>query len=360
MRILNIYLIKTFFKPFIFASVAFGVIVMISEFFREMNFYIKNKTSFFTVLEYLFLNLPWWIIQVLPVSVLLALLFSLGDLAKRNEITAMKAAGINLWRLVTVFMFIGLFIGAGDLAVREFVIPHTKIIAEKIKKEKIRKEAPSAQYKELRNFIVALPYNERMSIGYFNPREGIMKDVIIDAFDDNFHLKRHIIAAEMVWNNGLWIMKHGVKRNFNENEWTESYFNATPSGISLTPDDFVIKKVSYEQLSVPQFKRYIEQLQMFGNTAVKERIALNMRYASVFSHLIVMMIGIPFALGLGKRFGKILSFSFALIFSFIYWGAQSVSQSFGENMLISPVMSAWLPNIVFAIVGIFLLAKVKK
>ena len=98
------YISKQFLKPLVFISFAFGFIVMISEFFREMSMYMELKTPFFTVMEYLLLNLPWWIIQVFAVSVLLALLFSLGELAKRNEIIALKASGVNLWRIISLFI----------------------------------------------------------------------------------------------------------------------------------------------------------------------------------------------------------------------------------------------------------------
>jgi lipopolysaccharide export LptBFGC system permease protein LptF len=73
-----------------------------------------------------------------------------------------------------------------------------------------------------------------------------------------------------------------------------------------------------------------------------------------------MLIGIPFALGLGSRHGKIISFTFALIFSFLYWGLQAMGQSFGENRVISPFAAAWLGNFVFGTAGIYLAGKIKK
>ena len=108
------------------------------------------------------------------------------------------------------------------------------------------------------------------------------------------------------------------------------------------------------------FGKYINQLQMFGKSALKEKIALNIRYASVFCHLIVMMMGIPFALGIGPRFGKILSFTLALAASFVYWGVQAVTQSLGENAILSPFMSAWLANFIFFSAGLVLLIRIKK
>ena len=65
---------------------------------------------------------------------------------------------------------------------------------------------------------------------------------------------------------------------------------------------------------------------MLGQNTLKDQIKYDSRFANVFCHLIVMMIGIPFALGLGNKFGKILSFTFALIFSFIYSFLDTLNQ----------------------------------
>ena len=85
-----------------------------------------------------------------------------------------------------------------------------------------------------------------------------------------------------------------------------------------------------------------------------------MRWASAFSYLIVMLIGIPFALGLGSRSGKIISFTFAIVFAFIYWGVEAIGQSLGENRIVSPFIAAWLGNIVFGTAGLVFVFRIRK
>ena len=139
MKILTRYIIKEFLKPLIFSALAFGIIVLISEFFRELHFYMENHANFLYVIEYLICNLPWWIIQVLPISVLLSVLFSLSALARHNEITAIKSAGINLWRILFILFICGLFIGLFETILREKIIPITVQYADHIKTKKIQK-----------------------------------------------------------------------------------------------------------------------------------------------------------------------------------------------------------------------------
>jgi lipopolysaccharide export system permease protein len=298
-------------------------------------------------------------IQVLPVATLLSVLFSLGELSKRNEITSIKAAGVNLWKIIFLFLFAGLAIGAADLAAREFVIPKTTRLNERIKKEKIQKETIS--YKtEFSNLIVSLKNNSRVTVGFLDTKAQIMKNVVIEKYDENFYLEYLVLASDGKWNGQIWELENGALRKFKDGFWDEMYFKTYDSSIELKPEDLAFRKMKSETMSSKEFKRYIRQIRIFGQTALSERINLNLRYSSVFCHLIVMMIGIPFALGFGNKLGKILSFTLALTASFTYWGFQAITQSLGENAIRSPLMAAWLPNFVFIAIGIFMLAKVKK
>ncbi|OGS34110.1 MAG: hypothetical protein A2293_15720 [Elusimicrobia bacterium RIFOXYB2_FULL_49_7] len=358
MKILTRYLIKEFMKPLVFSSVAFGGLVLISEFFRELNFYMEKKAAFSAVFQYLFLNLPWWVIQVLPVAVLLAVLFSLGQLAKQGEITAIKASGINLWRIVSVLFLCGLFLGAVEVVLREKIIPYTVEKAEYVRKEKIEKQ-PVFVRTEYNDLVIALPAQGRMTVGILNVKENLMRDVVIDYYDESFGLSRQIVVREVRWSQGTeWVFLNGVERVFAAGTWQDSYFSEKMLSLPFEPKDFMITQIRPEQLSSAEYKKHIQQLTTLGIPTERETIKFYGRWSSVFSHLIVMLIGIPFALGLGSRHGKVISFTFALLFAFFYWGVQAVGQSLGENHVVTPLLAAWLGNIIFGVLGVGLLNRI--
>ncbi|AKL97906.1 LptF/LptG family permease [Endomicrobium proavitum] len=359
MTILYSYISKQFLKIFSFTTVAFAFVVFISELFGRLNYFMSKDADFGSVMLFLLASTPWLALQALPVATLLAVMFSLGDLAKKNEITAIKAAGINLWRIITIFLLMGVCIGAIDLAAREFLIPVTGQYSSKIRREKIDKSDEQIQY-EFANIVVSLNDSSRLAIGHLNAREMTMQNIVLEKYDENFYITTLVLAPEGFWQNNNWVFKNGVERDFNTDMWDEKYFSQYDSGIHLKPEELTLKSVSYRNMNTKEFKKYITQLRVFGQTALKERISLNVRYASVFCHVIVMMVGIPFALGLGGKFGKILSFTLALGVAFTYWGLQAITQSLGENYLLSPFMAAWVPNFVFIALGIYLLSKVKK
>ncbi|MCX5782541.1 MAG: LptF/LptG family permease [Elusimicrobia bacterium] len=359
MKLIYVYLIKEFLKPLFFSSAVFGILVVISEFFRNLTFYLEQKSSFFEVFKFLFLNLPWWSIQVLPVSVFLAVLFSLGEFARHGEITALKAAGINLWRIISMFLFCGLIIGLLDLSLREIVIPHTSRAADKILIEKIHRERPRSRT-EFYDLVVSLPRNGRMTIGYLNTKDDYIKKGVIDFFDPQFNLIKQIVFESAYYKNRQWYFSNGVERIFKEGGFNENYFQEKILVLYVKPEDFVLDDIRPEQKTTRYYKNYIRQLETLGIPSENERIQFNLRFSSIFSYLIAMLIGIPFAVSVSKRFGKILSFIFALIFGFIYWAFQAVGQSMGQNKVISPFIAAWLSNIIFGLVGFYLLSKVRK
>ncbi len=359
MKILNRYLIMEFLKPLALSSAAFGGLVLISEFFRELNFYIETKASFLSVGQYLLLNLPWWIIQVLPVAVLLAVLFSLGKLAKQNEITAIKAAGINVYRILILFSLLGVGIGVTEIVLREAVIPFTIVKAEQVRAT-IRKE-PQKIRNDYYDFVVSLPSEHaRMTAGSLLVDKNRLNNIVIDYFDENFHLTRQVVAESAELNNGVWTAHNGVLRTYSVSGVNEAPFIDAVIPISFKPADFAINRTRPEQMTSPMMLDLIKKLKAVGAPSEKEEIQFYSRWASVCSHIVVIMIGIPFAIGLGGRHSKVLSFTFALIFAFIYWGVQAIAQSLGENKFISPLFAAWLANIIFAVFGLFMLKRVQR
>jgi lipopolysaccharide export system permease protein len=339
--------------------VAIAFVGIISELFGQISLYIDNKAPFYLILIHLLSDMPLWLIQALPIAALLALLFSLGDLSKNNEIMAIKAAGINIERIIILFFIIGFVIGTGDFAVKEFVVPKTSAYNEVIEKEKIQKEKINIKT-EFSNLIVPMLNNTRVTIDYLNTEENIMKNIAIEKFSDKFKIERLILAKAGIWENGSWLLKNGVVRNFNADFWNETHFEQYNSNIHIKPEDMAIQDISYDTMSMHALKKYINQLRAFGQTAVKERIILNMRFAAVFSYIVVMMIGIPFTAGFENKLNKILSFTLAMLAAFIYWGTQAITKSLGENLVLSPFIAAWLPNLIFSAIGVYMLVKVKK
>jgi lipopolysaccharide export system permease protein len=338
----------------------FVFIGITSELFRQIGFYIEQKADFCFALMHLLSSMPWWLVQALPIVSLLSLLFSVGDLSKKNEIIAMKASGINTWRIIVLLITLGLIVGLFDFFIREFIAPKTNLYSEVIKKEVIKKEVIK---KEVKNLVVLLQDSKMLTIGHLNIERKMMKDIVIEKYNSELAIKYLILAKIGIWHNGTWILKNGVIRHFNANLWKELYFRNYNSKIYIKPEDMLIQKIRYNTMNTCAFKKYINNLKNFRQSGIEERsalIVLNIRYATIFTHIVVMMIGVPFALGTGSRLNKTLNSILALFSAFMYWGTQTVAKSLGENFILSPFIAAWIPNFVFMIIGIYFLTRIRK
>jgi lipopolysaccharide export system permease protein len=331
-----------------------------SELFRQIGFYIEQKADFYFALMHLLSRVPWWLVQALPMVSLLSLLFSVGDLSKKNEITVMKASGINIWHIIMLLITLGLIVGMFDFFVREFIAPKTNLYSEIIKKEITKKEITK---KEVTNLVVLLQDNKMLTIGNLNIEKKMMKDIIIEKYNSKLVIKYLILAKTGIWHRSTWILKNGVIRHFNANFWNEICFKTYNSKIYIKPEDMVIQKIRYNTMSTCTFRKYINNLKNFRQSGIEERsalIVLNIRYATIFTHIVVMMIGAPFALETGGKLNKTLNFILALFSAFMYWGTQTIAKSLGENFILSPFIAAWLPNFVFMTIGTYFLTRVRK
>jgi lipopolysaccharide export system permease protein len=359
MKILYRYIIKIFIKDLLFTTAAIALVGIISELLNQVSLYIDYKTPFYLILIHLFSNIPWWLTRAFPIATLLALLFSLGDLSKNNEIMAIKAAGINIFRIIILFFIMGFVIGTVDFAVKEFIVPKTSLYNKTIEKEEIKKEEINIKTK-FSNLIVPLPSNTRVTIDYLNTEKNVMKNITIEKYSDKFKIECLILAEIGIWENESWLLKNGVIRNFNADFWDETHFEQYNSNIHIKPKDMALQDVSYDTISTHMLKKYINQLRTLGQATINEKIILNMRFASCFNYIVVVLIGIPFAIGFKNRLSKVLSFTITMAVAFTYWGTQAIAKALGENLIFSPIIAAWLPNLIFSAIGAYLLIKVKK
>jgi lipopolysaccharide export system permease protein len=360
MKIFYWYILKKFLNIFIFAILAIAFLVVVSEVFYRLGYYLEHKVSLLNIILLLIMRTPWQTILAFPIATLIAILFSLGNLSQKNEITAIKSAGINLWKIMSFFMLIGFFIGIIDLSAREFIVPHTTTFYEKLN-QKIKNEGDYV-VTQFSDFVISPGNNIRLTAKLLDTQKKSMDNIVIEYYDEDFHIQKLLIAERAVWRKDRWLLINGVERLFENNLWKGDILNFKQydSGIKLNPQDLIIEDVKYASMTTKQLLKYINQLRIFGNSAIRARIELNVRYAMIFSHLIVMMVGIPFALAMSNKLKKIINFTFALFGTFLFWGTQSITQAMAQSMIISPFLSAWLPNLIFIGVGTFMLTKVSK
>ena len=113
LKILDRYLLRHFFSSLIVVTIALGMTFIVINAIEQLRHFIDNQVPFFTIVEYYFYFAGWILKSFLPMFILLAILFSVSILARKNELLAMKASGISLYRITITFSLVVLLVSAG-------------------------------------------------------------------------------------------------------------------------------------------------------------------------------------------------------------------------------------------------------
>ncbi|HRU39336.1 MAG TPA: LptF/LptG family permease, partial [Candidatus Goldiibacteriota bacterium] len=173
--------------------------------------------------------------------------------------------------------------------------------------------------------------------------------------------------GEGFWAKDKWSLRKGAKRVFTGNEETSfEEFSEYSLFVSDTPDDFVVARRSTEDtLAVNAFRlaKLINLLKDSGFQYQEEATNFHLKFAFPFATFILALLGvsIPFLFGRQKStVNAALGFVLTIIASFFYMGFVTIGLSTGKVGALPPMAAAWLGNIMFGIIGLFILSKVRK
>ena len=349
MKILDRYLIRSFLAPFGVCVAIFCLLVLLGRFFDKMSIFNNFHARPLDIITYLLLGLPFWLNIVLPVATMLALLFSLGQLQMGGEIAAMRSAGIPSVRLYRPFFLAGLLLVVISLIGGLSFLPKLNFESRVIYRVKIKKRDLLDYQRD--HIVVAGEGNRHYTIGWLDVEKDLMKNVVVDGFDDENRLMETITAREARYQSPGWQFTQGVLRRYpggDMEQAVEEPFETRNFDIPERPADFALFDKLTDDMTGGELVRRIRRLRLLGAPIYKELVALHMRIALPFSNLIVIAIAIPFAMRSSQKTqNRTQTFGYAFGVAFIFWGFTSMCQSFGEQGRIPAWLAAWMSNILF-------------
>ena len=298
------------------------------------------------------LGLPLWLNLVLPVATLLSLLFSLGQHQQQGEITAFRGAGIATVRLYAPYFGIGLALSLLSLVGGLIFIPLINYRATAVYRVRIKHEMMGNYRKD--HVVTAGRHHRRFTIGWLDVDTNEMREVVMDSFDDSGGLSETVSARLASYRQGRWIFYDGKRIVYDRTlpgVFHETDFKEEPVAIEESPYDFALPEKKPEDMTGWEIQDRINRLRELGVPTNKEEVALQMKIALPFAHLMVIALGIPFALRSGRK-GRVQTFGYALGVTFFYWGTSSICQSFGEQGHMPAWLAAWTANFIFSGSGV--------
>jgi len=352
-RILDRYLMREFASYLVLGLFGFVAILLVVEMFQRIDVFLDQHTPPLVVARYMAYQAPEKIVQILPVAVLLATFLALGQLNKFGELAAMRSAGLSLLRILAPIFALAVVLTLGVFAFNEFVVPPANQARDRI----LRQDIEGVHREEV---------SERANVTYLGEggriflmrlyliREQRMHEVSLQEFAGG-ELKRRIDAAEGSWDGEKWVFTSGIVRTFEDGaEAARSFERMTVTGIRERPEDFAREERSPAEMSWAELRRYVVRLRASGARVAGHLVDLHLKLALPLVNLIVVMIGGAVATRLRSQ-SAALGFGLSITIAILYYAFVRLGQAFGHNGGLPPYVAAWSGNVVFGLVGAWML-----
>jgi LPS export ABC transporter permease LptG len=363
--LLDDYVMREYTTSLGLVLLAFSSLFLIFTFFELIGDIIRNRTPLVTVGDYLLNLIPFILYQVTPLCALVAVLITFGALSKSSELTAMKATGVSLYRVVAPVLVLAVLISAGLFVFDELYLPAANRRQEALRS--VIKDKPAQTFlrpdrKWISGQTTAAGQPARIFYyQFFDPDKNVFANLTVFEFEPNtFILKRRIFAASAKWNPdaSTWSFGNGWQRTF-QGETIASYQPFTMANfpeIHEQPSYFKKEDRPSQEMSYNELSRYISDLKQSGFDTKRLSVQLNRKLAYPLITLVMAILAIPFALSMGKR-GSLAGIATAIGLAIAYWVVDGLFQAMGNVNTLPAVLAAWSPDLLFGITGAYLLLR---
>jgi len=294
---------------------------------------------------------------VTPVAVLLSTLLSLGLLSKNSEITAMKASGIPLYRIAAPILAASAALSGVLFWGNETIIPYCNSKAERIKVVKIEKKPPRPSLKHDKLWFRG-PSGEIVNINLvdFKSELPVCYGVTFYKLDRSFRLYERVDSERMDWEGGGWVLTNGVVYGFPpEGGIRMRKFDRQAVALPEKPEDFKQVERLSEEMNLTELKGYIDRLRREGYNPAKYLVDLHGKISFTLANIIMVIVAVPFSLKTSRSGGMALGVGICMALAISYWLLHSFAISLGHAGRFPPFFAAWLSNLLFCTLGVYLL-----
>lgn len=358
MKTLSRYLAKEYVKYFLIFEAIFVFLYLAVDFLGKVDNFIEASVSKSTAFLYFLYKIPFLIVNMVPPTIAITVIMIFSVMKNNHEITAIKASGINLFRICNIFLLASAGVGLCTFLTSEILVPYASSKSNQIWRRDVNKQDPGLFYGSSQIWYKGS--NRIYWIRHFDSKKQVMEDPVFYFFDNSFRLIRKIEGKRGVWENGRWRVEDSIVQNRSEQgdyrfERVENLYLDIPE----EPDSFVKGLKKPEEMGYWQLKRYAEQVREEGYNNSKYLVESNIKVAFPFICIILVGMSIPIAL-MVKKGGAPLAITLGIGACFLYVITLGFSRSLGLMGALPPVLAAWIPNLFFSLVGIYLMLHVER
>lgn len=353
LRILDKYLLREFAWPLLYSFDAFLLLFVVHDLLENLGEFLKQRAAIGAILRYYLIVLPEPIVFILPLALLLGVLFCLSMLGKHNELVAMRASGVGMWRLATPFFVVGAVASVLSFGINEQFVPQSRERADALQRQMRGLRATRIRT----NFFYSNEQERRdWYARQFDPETGVMEDAAFYVRSTDGKPVIDVFARRAVWVENGWRFEDA---RIVQPLVPDAFVVTTNFPfVTETPKRFMMESKHREEMTTAELRRLVRTLRRTGRESQTAPYLVEMhgRYATPLTCLITVVLAVPLGLRVSRR-GPMMSVGIALGLVVAFFILTKLSLPLGYGGRVPPVVAAWLPNVLFGGMGAVLLAR---
>jgi LPS export ABC transporter permease LptF/LPS export ABC transporter permease LptG len=371
--LLDLYVSSQYLRVFFLGLFGLLGIFYISTFMDLADKLFRGSATTSMMLRYFIFQTPQFIYYIIPMSALVATLVTVGLMTKNSELVVMRACGISLYRAVTPLLIFAVAASAMLFTLQERVIAYSNREADRL--NRLIRDLPPASFGALDRRWMVAENGDIYHYDFFDSKRNEFRAFAVYHVDPaRWDLRSMTRANRVVLTRPAgadsdatpgWTGFSGWSRQFSET----TQGNVTKTVVRYAPfseQALPLESPSYFKTDEPdaalmtygQLKEYVAQLRVGGYNVMPYMVELQRKVAFPFVTVVMTLLAVPFAVSTGRR-GALYGIGVGIVLAITYWLMLSVCAAIGAGGLLSPVLAAWTPNILFAAAAAYLILTVR-
>ena len=354
--LIDIYLLQQFLYYFLVLLAGFVLIVDAFTLFDLLADIARNHIGALTILNYLRYLAPSMVYQLAPLATLVATLVTLAILAKNNEVIALKASGISLYRLVLPLILAGCLVSGGMFVLDETYLPYANQRQDALRNR--IKGRPAQTYFEPAQQWIFGENSKIFNYEFFDPDQQLFGGLNVFELDPaTFQVRRRVFATRASWEptEKIWVLTGGWVRDFGSDGHVAKYqpFTATSLPELIEPPGYFRREVrQYSQMNWRQLSTYIASLRQAGFDTARLSVQWEKKFAFPLIAAIIISLAAPFAFLVGTR-GAVGGLAVAVGIGVVYWATAALMEAMGSVGQLPAVLAGWGPDAIFGFIAVY-------
>jgi len=353
--ILDRHLLRDWVRILVVTALGFPLIVIAFGLTDNLDDHLARKIPPRAIALGYAYSLPDNIFMALPAAVLFATVFSIGAMSRHSELTAVKASGRSVRRTVAPVLAAAAVTSVAALALGEWAPEATTRHLEYLGEREVR--STTSRF----GFVYRADEGWVYAVRSLDLRDATMRDVVLEREGPGADYPTLVVQSPTVRYDttaGRWTLRNArlLVLPGLEGSMAFTFDSLSQRSITQTPSDLLVEPKEPKEMRYAELGRYIDDLERSGGDGRRLRVRQALKIAVPFTCIVIAIFGAPLALTAPRASGAV-GVGISLATTVLFLLLVQLSEAVGAGGVLPPVAAAWMPNVVFAGIGLLLLAR---